>query len=146
MISCLNCTAQLTDTSIVNNLRRHFKVAYSYPFPWTKGHGENKEDIVLCGKTTEIAYLTQFCSNQRMSENKVPLKLKKKVAFFSDIASLVVTFSLTNSLTHSHFATLVRAVLCRWFRRNSRRPLFLVNFSTLVILLPPLLNWHKGVW
>ena len=26
IISCLNCTEQLTDTSIVNNLKRHFKL------------------------------------------------------------------------------------------------------------------------
>ena len=117
MISCLNCTAQLTDTSIVNNLRRHFKATYSHPrrdllarktwfhqsqiyqpictnLIFTKGHGENTEDIVLCGKTTEIAYLTQFCSNQRMSENKVPLK-----------HSLSSSHFFTHSLTHSRFAT-----------------------------------------
>ena len=41
MISCLNCTAQLTGTSIVNSLRRHFKVTCSHPLALTDGHGKN---------------------------------------------------------------------------------------------------------
>ena len=40
MISCLNCTLQLTDTSIVNNLKRHFKLNCSHPLAWTEGHVE----------------------------------------------------------------------------------------------------------
>ena len=31
MIGCLNCTVQLTDTSIVNNLKRHFQLNCSHP-------------------------------------------------------------------------------------------------------------------
>ena len=41
MISCLNCTVQLTDSRIVNNLKRHFKLICSHPLAWTEGHVEN---------------------------------------------------------------------------------------------------------
>ena len=39
MIRCINCT------SIVNNLKRPFKVTYSYHITWTEGHGKNTEIV-----------------------------------------------------------------------------------------------------
>ena len=44
-------------------------------------------------------------------------------------------FNLNFKRASDTFKLLVRAALCRQFRRKRRRPLFLVNFSTLLLVL-----------
>ena len=73
MVSCLYSTVQL-----INNL------ANKAPSCWRYFKLDNYVYSVDV-KTTEMLYLVQYCFYQKLSKNKVPLKLKNKATSLSDI-------------------------------------------------------------
>ena len=69
MISCLNCTVQLTVISIVNNLKRNFKhteIVKVHDIATRSCHLALHE---VCRKTTELSKLAQFCLYQKITEH-----------------------------------------------------------------------------
>ena len=132
--------------------------------------------IWLVNTKLYIWHIIQFCQNRYssassdgsphswVSAHKVTRPSASMTEMFWRIG--IQSHLQTSSSVHQKsYPMLVRAALCRQFRRNSRRPLFWSErrcadgfvetavghyfwyFSTylVVILLPPLLKWHKGV-
>ena len=74
MISCLNCTAQLTGTNIVNSVRRHFKVTWSHHLAWTEGHRKNT--LFCVGELWKLPSLLSFACIKNVKKQS-PLKIEK---------------------------------------------------------------------
>ena len=74
MISCLNCTAQLTGTNIVNSVRRHFKVTWSHHLAWTEGHGKNT--LFCVGELWKLPSLLSFACIKNVRKQSL-LKIEK---------------------------------------------------------------------
>ena len=84
MISSLNCTVQLTDTSIANNLKRQLKVTCSHYIAWTEGQGKNRE-IAIWGPPMWSCFAWGSCENNGNNPSSSVSTLLKNVRKYTPL-------------------------------------------------------------